>query len=227
MLNGNLSSRGQTYSAYGRSSEPMYRKMKDELNELETNNEDVDGRDFSRCREQGSISREALYIEFAPLVTRLVRQYGGNAELRNDLQGEIYYRFCTILDAYDPERGIPLRPYIVRQLTANVYTFVRQNWRTAAREQKLDEVREDKGFGVEEDPTINWLQEIVQEQVVAQLPTAMRRIPARQRQIIIWRYYEERSFIEIADLLGIQSATVRSLLRHGLTNLRKHIQSIC
>ncbi|HLK55766.1 MAG TPA: sigma factor, partial [Chthonomonadaceae bacterium] len=78
--------------------------------------------------------RERLYAEFAPLVRRLVRQYGQDAEMRQDLVGEIYYRFCALLDAYDPTRGVPLRPYLVRQLTAATYTYARQQWRIRRRE---------------------------------------------------------------------------------------------
>src|ERR1051326_1263849 len=63
---------------------------------------------FTRNR---TLDREALYPEFTPLVRRLLRQYGQDAELRKDLEGEIYCRFCALLDAFDPERGVPLRPY--------------------------------------------------------------------------------------------------------------------
>jgi RNA polymerase sigma factor (sigma-70 family) len=174
-------------------------------------------------RRAASIDRDTLYAEFQPLVRRLIRQYGRTPELRADLEGEIYCRFCGFLDAYDPERGIPLRPYMVRQLTASTYTYTRQYWRVAAREYALLESEVDNGFGDEEDPTDNWLQSICQQQVAEGLPAAMERLPERQRNVVIWRYYEDRSFDEIATFLGVQSATVRSLLRHGLNNLRKYI----
>ena len=165
--------------------------------------------------------RDALYAEFAPLVRRLIGRYGNTAELRRDLPGEIYFRFCGLLNAFDPSRGIPLRPYLVRQLTAATYVFARQNWRIASREFNLDEA--DTGFSSAEDPTGTWLQAISQQQVAARLPDAMERLPRRQRQVVIWRYYEERSFDEIAEILGVKNATVRSLLRHGLANLRQQI----
>src|SRR5579871_1501032 len=75
-----------------------------------------------------------LFAEFAPLVHRLIRQYGQDPELRQDLEGEIYCRFCALLEAYDPERGVPLRPYLVRQLTASIYTYARYHWRLQKRE---------------------------------------------------------------------------------------------
>lgn len=166
--------------------------------------------------------RESLYEEFQPLVKRLIRQYGDCPESRQEMAGEIYYRFCTLLDAYDPDRGVPLRPYMVRQLTASVYTFARQGWRRRGREVSLD-----MNTGACDnlhafDPSKGWDDKLIMEQVAQELPEAIARLPKRQRQVVIWRYYEERSFEEIAELLNIQLATARSLLRHGLNRLRRH-----
>ena len=169
--------------------------------------------------------RDRLYTEFAPLVRRLIRQYGQNADMREDLAGEIYCRFCALLDVFDPERGVPLRPYLVRQLTLATYTYVRQQWRIQKREAtwEIEEVRAEQKAAF--DPTVDWLTALAQDQAAALLPPAMQKLPVRQRNVVIWRYYEERSFEEIAALLGVQPGTARSLLRHGLNNLRKAIGS--
>ncbi len=167
--------------------------------------------------------REALYAEFAPLVRRLIRQYGDSPEMRQDLAGEIYYRFCTLLEAYDPARGIPLRPYLVRQLTASVYTYARAGWRSQKREVSLEGVSGTAEIGTKEDPSREWDERISTEQVLHSLPEAIAKLPKRQRQVLIWRYYEERSFEEIADLLDVQLATTRSLLRHAINNLKKEM----
>lgn len=169
--------------------------------------------------------RDLLYGEFASLVRRLIRQYGRNADMREDLAGEIYCRFCALHDAFDPERGVPLRPYLVRQLSLATYTYARQQWRIQKREAawETEEVRAEQSAAF--DPTVDWLTALAQDQALALLPAAMQKLPARQRNVVIWRYYEERSFEEIAELLGVQPGTARSLLRHGLNSLRKAIGS--
>lgn len=167
--------------------------------------------------------REALFAEFTPLVRRLIRQYGDDPEIRQELEGEIYCRFCALLDAYDPGRGVPLRPYLVRQLTASIYTFARHHWRRQRREVSL-ELDAAAGEPVAMvDPTDQWTHDLTVQQVLKALPEAISKLPRRQRQVVIWRYYEERSFEEIAERLDIQLATARSLLRHGLNNLRRWI----
>ncbi len=166
--------------------------------------------------------RDQLYAEFVPLVRRLLRQYGTEAGLREDLIGEIYFRFSALLEAYDPERGIPLRPYLVRQLSASIYTFARHQWRRQRREMSLDALMVD--HSAHPDPARQWDDMLAMEQVSKALPQAFARLSVRQRQVVVWRYYEDRSFEEIAGRLNVQVATARSILRHGLNNIRRRLE---
>ena len=171
------------------------------------------------------IDRDRWYAEFAPLVRRLIRQYGQDADMREDLTGEIYCRFCALYEAFDPTRGIPLRAYIVRQLTHATYTYARQQWRVRKRESTWERAETRVELRECFDPTDDWLTALTQEQVAALLPDALRQLAPRQRNVVIWRYFEERSFEEMAEMLGVRPVTVRSMLRHGLSNLRKAMQS--
>jgi RNA polymerase sigma factor (sigma-70 family) len=168
------------------------------------------------------MGREELYAEFEPLVRRLIRQYGDDAELRQDLPGEIFRRFCTVLDAYDPGRGVPLRPYIVCNLSASVYTYVRSHWRRRKREVNLEPEMEAGDSALVEDCTPMWDRAIMNQEVLKALPDAIARLSPRQRLVVVARFYEARSFEDIAATLGVCPATARSLLRHGLNNLRRH-----
>ena len=48
-------------------------------------------------------------------------------------------------------------------------------------------------------------------------------MPHRQRLVLVWRYYDERSYEEIAAQLQIKPATARSLLRHAVAALRQNL----
>jgi RNA polymerase sigma-70 factor (ECF subfamily) len=170
--------------------------------------------------------RQRLYDEFAPLVCRLLRRYSHSAELREELPGELYDRFNILLDRFDPERGIPLRPYLVRQLSLSIHTFARKRWLQHRREQPLHGDAGVTGSCAGDalrDPTPQWDTMLAQAQILADLPLTIDRLPRRQRQVVILRYCEDRSFEEIAQQLDIQQATARSLLRFGLQNLRKRL----
>jgi len=171
----------------------------------------------------GSVDRFTLFCEFQPLVQRLIRQYGDEPELREDLIGEIYCRFCAVLDAYDPSRGIPLRPYLVHQLAYSVYSFVRRQWRRHKREISLELETIAKAIPNSEDVSAQWDEAMMIQKVQEGLPFAISQLSLRQRQVVIWRYYDGRSFEEIAERLNIRLATARSTLRHALKNMRRKL----
>ena len=169
-------------------------------------------------------NRDKLFNQFQPLVRRLVNQYAGkDQEMRQDLQGEIYYRFSMLLDQFDPERGVPLRAYLVRQLTYSVYVYARHHWRNARRETNIDDIMQHGEPGEPVDPTSQWIEKLNLQRIIQSLPEAILQLPSRQRQIIVWRYYDLLSYEEIALTLNIRVSSARSLLRHGLNNLRRII----
>lgn len=164
--------------------------------------------------------REELFAELQPLVRRLIQRFGEDAETRRDLEGEVYYRFCMLLDAYDPSRGVPLRPYLIRQLSASVYTYARQGWRRQKKETNVDLALVDGLCTDPADPSRDWDHRIVMDGIVDALPHLISGLPDRQRRVLIWRYYDGLEFEEIAQLLDIKEASVRSLLRHAVAKLR-------
>ena len=172
---------------------------------------------------RGAGEREALYADLQPLVRRLIWKYGEDQEMKQDLAGEIFRRFCLLLDKYDPDRGIPLRPYLVRQLSASIYTFARAQWLQRRREVSLGPDLHHLDPTDSVDVTREWDQRLADREVLKALPRAISRLAPRQRQVVISRFYEERSYEEIAAALDVCPATARSLCRHALRNLRGYL----
>jgi RNA polymerase sigma-70 factor (sigma-E family) len=56
-----------------------------------------------------------------------------------------------------------------------------------------------------------------------ELHEALASLPARQRVVVVLRYFADRSDAEIAESLGCRPATVRSLAHRGLGRLRKEL----
>jgi RNA polymerase sigma-70 factor (sigma-E family) len=51
--------------------------------------------------------------------------------------------------------------------------------------------------------------------------TALRRLPARQREVIVLRYYADLSEAEIADTMGVSRGAVKSHAARGVAALRQ------
>jgi RNA polymerase sigma factor (sigma-70 family) len=104
-----------------------------------------------------------------------------------------------------------------------MFNYVRDYWRGESRYLPLET---GEGESVERQlPAVeeNWDENLVAEEVKDALPAAIARLPHRQRLVVVWRYYDARSFEEIAEQLQVKPATVRSLLRHGIAALRQQL----
>jgi RNA polymerase sigma factor (sigma-70 family) len=170
------------------------------------------------------VDRDVLYGSFQALVHQLISRYGDDPDLREELNTEIYYRFCKLLTSYDITRNIPLRPYLVCQLTSSVYTFVRQRRISKQREVNLELDPDSFLPALAADPSEQWDDNLMFQELCRHLPSVMQRLTLRQRQVVTWRYYEERSYEDIAAELNVQPATARSILRFSLRNMRRMLE---
>jgi RNA polymerase sigma factor (sigma-70 family) len=64
---------------------------------------------------------------------------------------------------------------------------------------------------------VDWADTVVQRQDIM---AALRRLPKRQRAVIVLRYFEDRPDHEIATILGVAQGTVRSQTHKALASLR-------
>lgn len=53
---------------------------------------------------------------------------------------------------------------------------------------------------------------------------AVRRLPARQRAVVVLRFYEDLPIAEIAELLAVPEGTVKSTVHRALRNLKELLQ---
>ena len=81
-----------------------------------------------------------------------------------------------------------------------------------------------KRFGLlrhEQDPQEDALAELEGEERRATARAELLRVPSRQREALALRLNGGRSTSEIAEIMGLRPASVRSLLSKGLANLSK------
>ena len=98
----------------------------------------------------------------------------------------------------------------VEQPRAYVRAAVTNRARTWLRRHRLDRERSPAAAGVEElHPDELW--------------DALGRLDDRRRAAIVLRFYEDLPDREIAGILGVRPATVRSLVHRGLADLRQEV----
>ena len=62
---------------------------------------------------------------------------------------------------------------------------------------------------------------MVRDQVFSDVRNMMSHLPENQRDVVRLRYYEDKSFKEIADLTGVSINTALGRMRYAVLNMRK------
>ena len=113
------------------------------------------------------------------------------------------------------ERGeIPAEPS--HWLTVIAHNLVRQRWRQAAARPTLVELEADVADAPEEDEAFE-LEELVR---------ALQRIPETQREAIVMRELEGRSYAEIATVMGLSTSALETLLFRARRSLAEELENV-
>ena len=147
---------------------------------------------------------EGLWLdEFQPLTGALLRRYGTNPEVRQDLRSEIHSRLWKLRREPGEAQN---REAAARRMASHVHEYAVSHW-GALPDGDLPDHDTARGS------------------VRSALPAAIARLPHRQRVALVWHYFEDRDVVEIARLLRTTQPAVRVLLHQALASVRGSAQS--
>lgn len=183
---------------------------------------------MSRWRRPDAAERaafEAFVAERGPALAGLARgltQNGADAEdLLQDVLATVLERWERVAAAADP--------YLcARRVMVNACTSA---WRRGHREMHEHSAEHVMAASpVEHDPLWRTAgqggdgeRRVLLLDERAETLEALRRLPARQRAVVVLRYLEEMTDPEIAALLDVAPVTVRSTATRALRSLREHL----
>jgi RNA polymerase sigma-70 factor, ECF subfamily len=126
-----------------------------------------------------------------------------------DAVQDAFQRAFSALGRYSEERlrNMRLRPWLYR-ITLNVA----RNRLRRRRETPVEEVFDLVGAGSNEN-----------REAVMDVLAALGRLPERQRVAVTLRYLQDLPYAEISGVTGWPEGTAKTLVRRGLTRLRKMI----
>jgi len=65
---------------------------------------------------------------------------------------------------------------------------------------------------------------MVRDQVFRDVRKLMQHLPDNQQEVVRLRYYEDRSFKEIADMTGVSINTALGRMRYAVLNMRRMVE---
>jgi RNA polymerase sigma-70 factor (ECF subfamily) len=181
------------------------------VTELLTSEADPVERDLLRKAAGGNL------FAFEEIVRRYQRRVYGVAlrivrrhDVADDVAQEAFIRAWKALDTFDLER--PFGPWVCRIAANLAVNHVRS---PRAREQELPE-----GHGEQPAGSQDALTGVLDGEARDVLGRALESLPAEQRAVFVLRVYEEQSYKEIAEALGLSMGTVMSRLSRAREKLR-------
>jgi RNA polymerase sigma-70 factor (ECF subfamily) len=144
-----------------------------------------------------------------PLLTFLHRMTG-DRHRAEELFQEVFLAVWTKRHRYEFPR--PFRPWL--------YAIALNKCRAAFRLRALPTI----SLAEDAVPGATPADTLVATETAALVGSAVTRLPARQRAVVVLRIWEGLSYARIADVVGCTEATVRSHMHHGLAALRKYLE---
>jgi RNA polymerase sigma-70 factor (sigma-E family) len=161
---------------------------------------------MSRTREMDALTFDAWASARAPALLRFAYLVTGSQHAAEDAVQDALTSACAkwprVSRTSDPEA-------YVRRMIANAHV---SGWRRTRRESAVAEVR-DTSYG---DPSGR----VDTSDAVWRVCQAL---PRQQRAAVVLRFYEDLDYPEIAAILGLAEATVRSHVHRGLAALRTEL----
>ncbi|MFI5182768.1 MAG: RNA polymerase sigma factor [Vicinamibacteria bacterium] len=94
--------------------------------------------------------------------------------------------------------------------------------RRKGRTVSLDELEEDgKAIAIRRPSALDL---VVARDLARAVAEAVAALPEEQREVIVLKEYQELTFVEIADVLGVPLSTVKTRLYRGLSQLRLQLE---
>lgn len=154
--------------------------------------------------------KNEIYQTYQPKVFGYMISKVNNAELSEDLTADVFLKVYEKLDDFDETKA---------SVSTWIYTIAKNRLTDYFRTRRVfEEVPEtlNDGSDVEE--------EVCNREMLDKLAASLKKLPERERDIIILRYYSGFTLKEIAEKLRISYAYVKVLQNKALDALRRDFE---
>jgi len=149
---------------------------------------------------------------------------------KEELQSVAYLATLEAQRDYDPARGVAEEQFVLSRTLSALLTYYRREWRFAHRCSLLVVAPENEGdcehnlLEQEPDPEAErFVEDICRSDA---LQRVMRRLSAREREVLYLYFWEQLTDRQIADRLGVAPASVIVYKKRGLGKIRSVLDTI-
>lgn len=162
--------------------------------------------------QQNAVYFEPLYNKYFEQIYRYCYQRIDDEDMVKDITSAVFVKAITNLKKYK-FKGVPFGSWLYRIAMSEVYQALKNennkrtvNINTIEFKELLDQNKQEDTFDEEEK---------------ARLKTAIKTLKKEEIELIQLRYFENRSFAEIAEILGIKENNAKVKSHRILAKLKK------
>lgn len=154
----------------------------------------------------------------APLLRYIVRQGCRDNALAQDILQEVFIKVYLHLNDYDS--SLPFTSWIYRIAHNETITNFRKEksrpfvFDKEENESLLEKIANE--FGLSEEGE--------QQYEAADLQEALEKLEARYRDVLVLKFFEDKSYEEIADILQMPEGTVATLINRAKKKIRSYLE---
>ncbi|MFC8686996.1 sigma-70 family RNA polymerase sigma factor [Brevibacillus porteri] len=153
-----------------------------------------------------SMTRTKIYGTVAAMVT--------NKEDVHDIVSEVYYQLWRSLSGYDRKR--PFLFWVNGIVIRQVKNWRRQIWRRFRLLERKQSLEEEQHVETPDEPMLAM-------ESTTEMQQAIQKLPFKLRIVVIYRYYYDYTYDQIAELLQIPVGTAKSRNHLALKRIREWI----
>lgn len=185
--------------------------------------------DSSRIKEMDntelSLFFHELAVSFSPQVFRLAWRYLQDEELSRDMVQEVFTEVWVNLEKFENRSNI--KTWIYRITVNKCLNFLKRHQRIVrisdpffgqSNEDLETECKNIDPKILSEDDVSHYFESKERREVVER---ALNQLPENQKTAFLLFHYEELSYKEISETMGISVASVESLMHRAKLNMRK------
>jgi len=176
---------------------------------------------MDQCRARDTGAYRVLVERYKKQAYGFAFSYLRNAEDSLIISQDAFVRAWKAIDTF--EKGRSFRPWlfsIIKNLALNLIEKKKR-----LREISLDEAMEERGFDIA-DTSDDPHKALEKSETHEQIWKAVMEMKDEFREVIVLKHFQDLSYREIAESLGIPEGTVMSRLYHARFALKKSLETV-
>ena len=154
-----------------------------------------------------------LFSRYAPVLLRMLRRQIRNAEDAHEIVQQTFLQMHRA--RRDFQQGRRLRPWLM----TICFNLKREHFRRKMRRPEAPLEFEPKEDTPKRDP-------LERKDDAKMLRDALATLPEGQREVIIMHWFDDLSFPEVAEILGLSVSAVKVRAHRGYQTLRKVLENV-